>query len=322
MEIDELLASLTQQQYKEFEVIVIDDGSNPPAKSVVESYSTKLQLQYIYQENTGQGFARNHGFELAKGEYFIVFDSDCIIPNDYLIKVHQALNQHDWDAFGGPDEAHESFTPLQKAINYSMTSVFTTGGIRGSKRHLGVFHPRSFNMGISRETWQLTGGFRWTNQSEDMEFSMRMQALGLKVGLIPEATIFHKRRGTIKDFYKQTHSFGQGRVRLMRRFKGSLKPMHLLPVVYTLGILYLIIFGVFMVLQPNIFTNLSPFTEVWHVGITAFLLYKLVILIDAWLKTGSLEVAGRSLITVFVQFFAYGKGFIQALIKSKAESKD
>ena len=310
-EIKELLESLTRQHYKDFEVFVVDDGSQPPAKAVVEAFNTRLNLQYIYQSNAGQGMARNAGFAKAKGEYFIVFDSDCLIPEDYLIKVDEALTQYEWDAFGGPDRAHPSFTALQKAISYSMTSAFTTGGIRGNKKHLGTFHPRSFNMGISRETWKRTGGFRWKNQSEDMEFSIRMHEMGLKVGLIPEAAVFHKRRVNFRQFFKQTFSFGQGRVRLHRNFKGQLKVMHLLPAAYALGVIILALYGLGELIFPELTTRLPVMKGLITAGFSLFLFYKILIFIDSLRITQSIHIAIISVIAVFVQFMAYGLGFLK-----------
>lgn len=320
-EIEELLKSLTHQKYTNFEVIVVDDGSQPPAKSVIEAFNTRLNLQYLYQSNAGQGMARNAGFAIAKGEYFIVFDSDCLIPEDYLINVDEALTQYEWDAFGGPDRAHPSFSALQKAISYSMTSTFTTGGIRGNKKHLGIFHPRSFNMGISRETWNRTGGFRWRNQSEDMEFSIRMHEMGLKVGLIPDAAVYHKRRVNFLQFFKQTFSFGQGRVRLHRNFKGQLKVMHMLPAAYALGVILLLIYGIAVLINPKLTIQLPMLQSLMAAGFSLFLFYKILIFIDSLRNTQSLHIATLSIFAVFIQFMAYGLGFIKDFFFSDCGSK-
>ena len=224
-EIDELLSTLTRQTYTQFEVLIIEDGSKEDARDIVERYSNKLDIRYFYKENEGQGFSRNYGFERAKGDYFIVFDSDCLIPSGYLETVKNYLYEYDLDAYGGPDAAHTSFTPVQKAISYSMTSPFTTGGIRGNKKRLGgQFHPRSFNMGISREVWERTGGFILTRLGEDIEFSIRIHKAGFKIGLIPTAVVYHKRRTNFKQFYKQLHFFGRARINIYRFFPSELKP--------------------------------------------------------------------------------------------------
>ncbi|RYG08047.1 MAG: glycosyltransferase, partial [Chitinophagaceae bacterium] len=193
-EIDELLATLTQQTYTQFEVLVIEDGSVKDAKEIVASYTDQLDVHYYFKPNEGQGFSRNFGFERAKGDYFVIFDSDCLIPSDYLEIVSNYLFEHQLDAYGGPDAAHESFTPVQKAISYAMTSPFTTGGIRGNKKHIGQFHPRSFNMGVSREVYEKVGGFILTRLGEDIEYSIRIHENGFKIGLIPAAKVYHKRR--------------------------------------------------------------------------------------------------------------------------------
>ena len=204
-EVDELLESLINQTFTDFEVLIIEDGSVRPCEDVVKKYETRLAVSYYFKPNSGQGFSRNFGFERAKGSYFIVFDSDCLIPTHYFQAVETALVQHGFDAFGGPDRAHESFTDLQKAISYSMTSFFTTGGIRGSKKAIGGFHPRSFNMGISRAVYEKTKGYIITGMGEDIEFSIRVQANGFSTGLIEEAYVFHKRRTSFSQFWKQLH---------------------------------------------------------------------------------------------------------------------
>ena len=215
-EVAELLSSLTSQSYKDFEVLIIEDGSLNKCDQVVQNYIDKLDVKYYFKENSGQGFTRNYGFERAKGDNFIVFDSDCLIPENYFQVVHNFLEENSMDAFGGPDKAHKSFTPLQKAISYSMTSPFTTGGIRGNKKHVGKFHPRSFNMGISKELFHRTKGYKLTRMGEDIEFSIRIINEGFKTALIPDAYVYHKRRTSISQFYKQLHFFGRARVNVNR----------------------------------------------------------------------------------------------------------
>src|ERR1700744_1126436 len=222
-EIKELLETLVQQTYKQFEVLVIEDGSKDDAADVVKSFEDQLDLKYYVKQNEGQGFTRNYAFERANGDYFIIFDSDCLIPEDYL----QIVNDHlatDWlDAYGRPDASHPSFTATQKAISYSMTSPFTTGGIRGNKKGIGQFHPRSFNMGISRKVWEKLGGFIITRSGEDIEYSIRIHSNGFKIGLIPDAKVYHKRRTNFFQFYKQIHFFGRARINMYKFFPKELK---------------------------------------------------------------------------------------------------
>lgn len=301
-EIDELLFTLAQQEYKDFEVLIIEDGSTLDAREIINSYKEKLTINYFYKENAGQGFARNYGFERAKGDYFIIFDSDCLIPKDYLSKVNENLSKHKFDAFGGPDAAHESFSPIQKAISYSMTSPFTTGGIRGNKKHLGTFHPRSFNMGISREVWERTGGFKITRLGEDIEYSIRIKKAGFKIGLIPDATVFHKRRTSLKQFYKQLHFFGRARINIYKHFSSELKLIHFLPSLFVAFINF------------TLFSNLLrwPIAEACNFTIS---LYVLLLFVHAWSNTKSVKIALLSIITSFIQLIAYGFGFIQDYLK-------
>lgn len=297
-EIDELLASLTKQDYTNFEVLVIEDGSKLKAKEIVDSYRDRLQVSYYYKENEGQGFARNFGFERAKGDYFIIFDSDIILPATYLQTVNTYLATTYVDAFGGPDAAHESFTPVQKAISYSMTSPFTTGGIRGNMNHIGVFHPRSFNMGVSRNVWETVGGFLLTRLGEDIEYSIRIQQAGLKTALISDAFVYHKRRTDFKQFYKQLHFFGRARINIYKHFPSELKLVHFLPATFVVFL--------FLLLLANLFSSTLA-----SIGNFLLLIYTLLLFLHALKTTQHLQVAVLSVIASFTQLIAYGLGFIQ-----------
>lgn len=297
-EIDELLYSLTKQTYLQFEVLVIEDGSKIDAKDIVEGYADKLDIHYYFKENAGQGFARNYGFERARGDYFVVFDSDCLIPSDYLETVKDYLLEHQLDAYGGPDGAHPSFSPVQKAISYSMTSPFTTGGIRGNKKHIGRFHPRSFNMGISREVWERTGGFILTRLGEDIEFSIRILSMGFNTGLIPGAIVYHKRRTDLVQFYKQLHFFGRARINIYKHFPSELKAVHFFPALFALFLLLSIILNVLG----------HPLAELCN---TLLAIYILLIFFHSWIINKSAKVAFLSIAASFVQLTAYGLGFMQ-----------
>ncbi|WP_448700677.1 glycosyltransferase [Mucilaginibacter sp. AW1-3] len=301
-EIKELLQTLTAQTYTQFEVLVIEDGSVNDAKSVVAGFANQLDIRYFVKPNEGQGFARNYGFAKAKGDYFIVFDSDCLIPENYLDTVKNYLYQHDLDAYGGPDGAHASFTPIQRAISYSMTSPFTTGGIRGNKKGIGQFHPRSFNMGISREVWEKTGGYIITRSGEDIEFSIRIHKMGFKIGLIPKAIVYHKRRTNFVSFFKQLHFFGRARINIYKFFPGELKLVHFFPAVFTLGLVATILLNIVK----------CPFINFLNVF---FVLYFLLIFFHSWMKNKSVKVAFLSIIAAFIQLTAYGLGFMEDLWK-------
>jgi len=301
-EIDELLNTLTQQTYLQFEVLVIEDGSREDAKAIVESYADRLDVKYFFKKNEGQGFARNFGFEHAKGDYFVIFDSDCLIPANYLEIVKNYLFEHHLDAYGGPDAAHKSFTPVQKAISYAMTSPFTTGGIRGNKKHIGQFHPRSFNMGVSRCVWEKVGGFILTRLGEDIEYSIRIQENGFKIGLIPEAKVYHKRRTSFSQFYKQLHFFGRARINIYKHFPKELKLVHFIPAAFT-------IFIGFTVLCNILYCPLGLVCN------AVLLLIFMLIFFHSWSVNKSLKVAFLSIIASFIQLTAYGLGFMQDFIK-------
>lgn len=303
-EVRELLDSLTQQTFKNFEVLIVEDGSTNTCQSVVDSLRDTLNIQYFFKENSGQGFTRNFGFERAKGDYFVVFDSDCLIPPGYFETVDKYLNANRVDAFGGPDAAHESFTTLQKAISYSMTSPFTTGGIRGNKKHVGTFHPRSFNMGISREVFETTKGYNLTRMGEDIEFSIRIINEGFSTALIEDAFVYHKRRTSISQFYKQLHFFGKARINVNRYFPGELKAVHLLPALFTIGFLVWL-------------STIAWSSDLFGLGGALLAVFFLLILIHSLLKTRSLKVGIVSLLTSFTQLFAYGVGMISEKFKPR-----
>ena len=306
-EIKELLQSLEKQLYKNFEVIIVEDGSTIPAASIVQSFQDRLDLQYFAKENEGQGFARNYGFARAKGDYFIVFDSDIIVPEDYLQQVQDGLKANKWDAFGGPDAAHPSFTNMQKAISYSMTSPFTTGGIRGNKKHVGQFHPRSFNMGLSRVVYSQTHGFKLSRRSEDIEFSIRMLEEGFRVGLIPDAFVYHKRRTNLKQFFKQTYSFGKGRIDIFKLYPKELKAVHALPSVFVLGLATLLILSLANICTAGACKPLAILTQI---GGLFLAMYTAFLFLHAWSVTKHLYVAFLSVLAAYTQLIAYGTGFI------------
>jgi len=303
-EIKELLESLTLQTYKQFEVLVIEDGSVKDAKDIVATFNGRLDVHYYFKPNEGQGFSRNFGFERAKGNYFIIFDSDCLIPENYLEVVNNRLNTDYLDAYGGPDDAHPSFTSMQKAISYSMTSPFTTGGIRGNKKGIGQFHPRSFNMGVSRQVWEKAGGFIITRLGEDIEYSIRIHSLGFKIGLIPEAKVYHKRRTSYLQFYKQLHFFGRARINISKFFPAELKLVHFFPAAFTLGFFFTIIANLFR-------------WPIAVVGNFVLALFVLLIFFHSWYQNKSLKVAFLSIGAAFIQLTAYGLGFMQDFWKRK-----
>lgn len=296
-EVDELLESLTYQTYSNFETLIIEDGSEERCEHIVEKYRELLDIRYFYKENSGQGFSRNYGFERARGDYFVVFDSDCLIPPHYFETVNNFLSRHKLDAYGGPDREHQDFTPVQKAISYAMTSPLTTGGIRGNKNHAGTFHPRSFNMGISRKVFEKTGGYRITRMGEDIEFSIRIIEQGFATGLIPDAFVFHKRRTNLLQFFKQLHFFGRARINISRFYPSEIKAVHTLPALFTLGTLFLLSLP---------FWN----SYLFEILCIPYLAFFALLFTHASVKNNSLYIGLLSTVAAFIQLTAYGIGFL------------
>lgn len=294
-EVDELLESLITQTFTDFEVIVVEDGSARPCRDVVEKYTGRMAVRYFMKPNSGPGQTRNYGAERAEGEFLIVLDSDCILPPGYLQAVEDELLREPADAFGGPDHAHESFTNVQKAINYAMTSFFTTGGIRGGKKKMDKFYPRSFNMGIRRDVYNALGGFSKMRFGEDIDFSIRIFKNGYRCRLFPGAWVWHKRRTDMKKFFKQVHNFGIARINLYKKYPESLKLVHLLPAVFTLGVAFLLL--------------VSPFC-IWSLSLIA--LFAVIIFLDSSVQNRSLVIGALSVGAAFIQLIGYGSGFLRA----------
>lgn len=296
-EVRDLLKSLSQQTLKNFEVVIVEDGSTVPCKDVVDEYAQELEIQYFHKSNEGRSIARNYGIEHAKGEYFVFFDSDCVIPERYFEVLTAALKKSYTDCYGGPDAAHDSFTDLQKAINYSMTSFLTTGGIRGGKVKLDKFVPRSFNMGYSRKVWEAIGGFR-EMFSEDIDMSTRTRQAGFSIQLIRDAFVYHKRRTSIKSFSRQIYVFGMSRITLKLLYPDSLKAVHCLPAVFVLGVVAMILLSLF-----------------WHWwAILPLALYVVALFVTATVSTKSLKIGALAVLTSVIQLGGYGSGFIKAYI--------
>ena len=321
-ELRELLASLARQTDPDFEVIVVEDGSTETSESVARSFQTcsddeapsmgSLSLRYHAKLNTGPGLSRNEGAALARGDFFVFLDSDCVLPPEYVAAVKAGIERTGCDVFGGPDRAGDDFSPMQKAVSYSMTSFFTTGGIRGGGEKMEKFHPRSFNMGVSRKAFESLGGFSGMRYGEDIDFSIRLMRAGCKSVLLKDAWVCHKRRTNMRAFFRQVFHSGQARIRLERRHPRSLKAVHALPALFTLGS-FLLLAGFLGCLLTG---SLRP-----ALGCLApLVLYALIIYLDSLFRNGP-KVALLSVEAAFVQLWGYGCGFISALFCSSNYSK-
>lgn len=310
-EVDELLQSLCKQTVKDFEVLIIEDGSSKDCKSVTEKYDEKLDVKYFKKPNSGPGQSRNYGAERANGDFLIVLDSDVVLPNDYLMAVEDELSKNPTEAFGGPDAAHPSFTPVQKAISYSMTSFFTTGGIRGGKAKLDKFYPRSFNMGIRRDVYLKLGGFSKMRFGEDIDFSYRIVEAGYKPRLFPEAWVWHKRRTDFRKFFRQVYNSGIARINLEKRHPGTMKLVHLLPTVFTVGVIGLILISAIGRALMH-YVDRDEFYWMCFAPWIPIILYSILICTDSSIRNRNLKVGLLSVPAAFVQLMGYGFGFIES----------
>lgn len=306
-ELEELLQSICAQNGKhELEVVVIDDGSDNRSNVVVSNYEKRLDIKYCFKKNSGPGESRNYGMKRAAGSYFVVLDSDCILPENYLSNVKASLDAHYVDAYGGRDEAHESFSPWQKAVNYSMTSLLTTGGLRSKESDKNKFQLRSFNLGISKKAFVVTGGFSKQRIGEDIDLNYKLLEKGLSTKLIEDAFVYHKRRSSFRDFYKQTKNFGAARPILSKMHPGSAKLSYWLPSLFVIG------FIVSLIMAYNVSI----------VGILIYALYFVSIAIDSYLKNKSVGVGFLSIVTSFTQFAGYGIGFLRTIFRLYIQQKE
>lgn len=295
-EVDELLESLSHQTFTNFEVVIVEDGSSIPSKDIVDKYSERMNIRYFVIENSGPGPARNYGVQHSGGEYVIILDSDCILPPSYMKHVDHAFKHYNADAFGGADRAHADFSIMQKAVNYAMTSFFTTGGIRGSEKKLDKFYPRSFNMGLKKTVYMALEGFSTMRYGEDIDFSIRIFKGGYACFYFPNAWVYHKRRTDLRKFFRQVNHSGKARIDLFLKYPESLKPVHYLPSLFTIGLILVLIAGVF---YPPLL--ILP------------LIYMILLFVDSLLKNKSVGVALLSVPASFVQLTGYGTGFISAV---------
>jgi glycosyltransferase involved in cell wall biosynthesis len=306
-EVKELLESFTKLESNlVYEIVIVEDGSNNSSKTVIDTFSNELNISYYYKKNSGPGDSRNYGMRRAKGNYLIILDSDCLLPKDYLIIVNEHLSKNFVDCFGGPDSAHESFTNIQKAINFAMTSFITTGGLRGGKHNTNKFQPRSFNMGISKAAFEASGGFGIIHPGEDPDLSIRLQKLGFRTELINDAYVFHKRRISWSKFLKQVYKFGMTRPILNSWYPETSRITYWFPTLFSLGFLASILFYILGIY--------------WF--ITLFGLYFLVAFFAAFIESKNFFVASLSIFAILVQFFGYGYGFLSSSFAIKVLGKN
>jgi glycosyltransferase involved in cell wall biosynthesis len=299
-EIEELLESLTKFTSNiPFEVVIIEDGSTIPCHNIIEKFSQLLTISYFFKPNSGPGDSRNFGMQNAKGDYFIILDSDCIIPSDYLTQVQKSLGLEYVDCFGGPDAASDSFSDIQKAINFTMTSFLTTGGIRGGSEKVDKFQPRSFNMGLSKKAFEASNGFGNIHPGEDPDLSIRLWNLGFKTKLIKNAFVYHKRRISWEKFQIQVNKFGKARPILNSWYPEYAKITFWFPSLFLIGFLFSVLLAFFSI----------------YIFIALYVLYFWLLFMSSLLTNKSLKIALYSIWAAVIQFYGYGKGFLLSFYK-------
>ncbi|WP_192346568.1 glycosyltransferase family 2 protein [Algoriphagus sp. Y33] len=305
-ELRELVLSLTEQTFADFEVIVIEDGSTQDSKNVVNDFDVKLCIHYLSQSNTGQGFARNNGMKIASGDFFVILDSDVILPSDYLEKLSNAIQDRGLDAFGGPDAAKDDFSELQKAMDFAMTSIWTTGGIRGKIKDPSKYQARGFNMGVSRRVFETIGGFLDPNRGEDIEWSIRIKKAGFRLELIQEAYVYHKRKNTLLSFVRQAFSFGRNRVNVSRFQPGAIAIVHWLPTAFLL----------FSLSIPLLYLVYKP---LFHLNLYMFLIWSVGVILSSTFHNRSVKVGLLSYVTSILQLWSYGLGLPYELLNKSVK---
>ncbi|MFD2098387.1 glycosyltransferase [Flagellimonas iocasae] len=306
-EIRELLESLERQDFNDpYEVVIVEDGSSESSEEIVRRFQDKLHISYYYKENSGPGDSRNFGMQKAKGNYYIILDSDCILPKQYLTEVDKELKREFVHCFGGPDAADASFTDVQKAINYVMTSFFTTGGIRGGQKAVGKFQPRSFNMGISKEAFEKAGGFGRIHPGEDPDLTFRIWKAGFETRLFPKAFVYHKRRIDWNKFYIQVNKFGMVRPILNKWHPGTARPTYWFPTLFMIGLCFSLLLAIVGIVLP-----------LW-----LYSFYFLVLFLDALFKNRNVKVAFLAIFAALTQFTGYGIGFLKSTFLLNFNNKE
>ncbi|SFR45094.1 Glycosyltransferase, catalytic subunit of cellulose synthase and poly-beta-1,6-N-acetylglucosamine synthase [Robiginitalea myxolifaciens] len=319
-ELQELLGSVAAQESPGvFEVVIVEDGSQRDARHVVKAFEDSLELQYHNKANTGPGDSRNFGMHKAKGTYFVLVDSDCILPPDYLAVLRKYLGNNPADCIGGRDAAHPDFNSLQQAVSYTMTAPLTTGGIRGGKAPDKNFQPRSFNMAISREAFKASGGFSRIHPGEDPDLSLRLKKMGFRIDYIPEWYVYHKRRINFRAFYRQVNRFGLARPILNRWHPGTARFAYWFPSLFILGLLFAMLLPVLSYLG---ILNLGAFSGFVWIPLAAYLLYFGLLFLGAWRKTGKLTTGLLAVVAGFVQFLGYGLGFLNSQMLLNFSAKE
>lgn len=308
-EVEDLLKCLATQTYRHFELVLVESGSTIPSDEVVAKYKEQVTVRHFMYKNDGQGFSRNYGMSKAEGDFFVILDSDILLDPDYLENLDHQLHERQLDAFGGPDRAHHSFSPVQKAIDYTLTAPLTTGGIRGAKKRVGTFYPRSFNMGFSREVYDKTGGFHYPYFGEDIDLSQRIMDNGFRVGLVREAYVYHKRKKTFQSFYKQMFFFGRARIQISKLFPSSLKITHFFPALFVLSHLLLVVFII----------SFPQYTILW---LAPLLLYIFVLFLGSAVLYKSPRIGFLTIPALYTQMFGYGLGFMKDFIRRMVFNKD
>ncbi|PRY86762.1 glycosyltransferase [Mongoliibacter ruber] len=299
-EILDLLQSLSHQSFNDFEVLIIEDGSVLNCRKEVDAFKEVLNIKYFFIQNVGQGFARNYGIEKAKGSYFIFFDSDCIIPENYLRTLKKSISERKLDAHGGPDAASDDFSSAQKAMDFAMTSWLTTGGIRGKMKDPSKYQARGFNMGFSRKVFEKVGGFADPNKAEDIEISIRIKKAGFKLELVSDAFVYHKRKNDFKSFIKQGFSFGRNRVNVSRFHSDAIKLVHFMPFLFLL-FLFSMLFTFWLI--PELFGFQALILAIWSLSIFAM----------ASIQYGQVSIGSLALVFSIFQLTAYGLGLAYEL---------
>jgi glycosyltransferase involved in cell wall biosynthesis len=302
-EIEELLKCLVNQSYTNFEVCVVESGSElRKSDFICEQYKSQLNIKYLPTGNFGPGISRNFGMKHAKGDFFIILDSDVLLEPDFISNIHSAIETQNLDCYGGPDKCHPSFLPIEKAFNYSLTSFLTTGGMRGGEKRATTFFPRSFNMGFSRKVYEATGGYPFGFMGEDLVLSLKIKSLGFKIALIPNAFVYHHRKKDFKTFFRYMKFFGKSRINILKHVPGSLKIIHLVPVGF---IIFFIMSYLSVFIHPYLFIGMK----------TCLYGYLGTILIDSTSKNNSFYIGLLSVFATIVQNFGYGLGFLEAFWK-------
>lgn len=213
------LQALEKQNYPDYEIIVIDDGSTDSTRDIVDRFGA---VRVLHQKNRGLSVARNEGIRMARHDYVAFTDSDCMPDSDWLTFLVRAIRDEGVAAAGGPNISPPARDWIQA----------TVAAAPGSPSHVLLTDTRAehvpgCNMIFEKAALQAIGCFDpvYRKAGDDVDVCWKLLDLGMEIAFAPAAVVWHHRRFTIRAYYSQQSGYGEAeallRYRHPARFDGG-----------------------------------------------------------------------------------------------------